>query len=183
MIFSSSSNGWCAPTLSDADMYCTKEKLSISIISSRKWFFSLKKKKKWANITRAGHLNISINIYYVFSSNSFSGRKIYATTLSTYYSLEKKREREREELLPEKNTVKRYKEMNTPLDNTLGPSSYTKYTTKKILSLDIEIAVCFLFFSFSLRRVKTLRLECDELFDVRHDFAFYFSKGKKRRRM
>jgi hypothetical protein len=46
MIFSSSSNGWCAPTLSDADMYCTKEKLSISIISSRKWFFSLKKKKK-----------------------------------------------------------------------------------------------------------------------------------------
>lgn len=70
--------------------------------------------------------------------------------------------------------------MNTPLDNTLGPSSYTKYTTKKILSLDIEIAVCFLFFSFSLRRVKTLRLECDELFDVRHDFAFYFSKGKKK---
>lgn len=77
--------------------------------------------------------------------------------------------------------MKRYKEMNTPLDNTLGPSSYTKYTTKKILSLDIEIAVCFfLFFSFSLRRVKTLRLECDELFDVRHDFAFYFSKGREK---
>ena len=173
-MISSSSNGWCAPTLSDADMYCTKEKLSISIIISwRKWFFSFekkkKKKKKWANITRAGHLNISINIYYVFSGIVFREKNIRHNLFNVLFTWKKKERSYYQKKLWR--DTRRW----THLWITVGPILVPNIQRRKY-SLDIEIAVC-VFFSFSLRRVKT-RLECDELFDVRHDFAFYFSKGR-----
>ena len=143
-MISSSSNGWCAPTLSDADMYCTKEKLSISIIISwRKWFFSLEKKKKKMGkyYTRWASQHFDKYLLCILW-NSFPGEKYTPQPFQRIIHLKK----EREELLPEK-TVKRYKEMNTPLNNSWAHPR-TKYTTKKILAGYRNSCVCFFFFLF-----------------------------------